>query len=94
LGAAMVAGLAALAHTITRRNEMFGRGKHKDEAWTGVVAEKKRSSPDGRNMYHRLLVRTDDGQVKDVRVKGRLWRAVGVGDRLRKVAGEAWPVKA
>ncbi|GIG66709.1 hypothetical protein Pen01_30040 [Phytomonospora endophytica] len=94
LGAAMVAGLVSLARTITRRKHMFGRGKNKNEAWTGVVAEKKRSSPDGQNMYHHVLVRTDDGQVKDVRVKGRLWRTLEVGDRLRKVAGETQPGKA
>ncbi|GIG68238.1 DUF7489 domain-containing protein [Phytomonospora endophytica] len=72
---------------------MFGRGKHKDEAWAGVVAGKERSSPDGQNMYHHVSVELADGQLKDVRVKGRLWRTLEVGDRLSKTAGENEPVK-
>ena len=72
---------------------MFGRGKHRDEAWVGVVAEKKRSSPDGQNMYHHVSVELADGQRKDVRVRGKLWRTLEVGDRLSKPAGENDPVK-
>ncbi|GLZ77764.1 hypothetical protein Afil01_25710 [Actinorhabdospora filicis] len=70
---------------------MFGRGKA--EAWEGVVTEKKRSSPDGQNMYHRVTVELPDGEHKDVRVRGAFWRSVEPGDRLVKRSGETDPVK-
>lgn len=63
------------------------------EAWEGVVTDKKRSSPDGQNMYHRVVVRLSDASVREVRVRRNLWNALSTGDRLAKRAGEKAPTK-
>jgi hypothetical protein len=42
---------------------MFKRGLAKQDAWEGVVTDKRRSSPDGQNMYHRVVVTLSDGNV-------------------------------
>jgi hypothetical protein len=72
---------------------MFGRRIRKNDAWEGVVIGKKRGSPDGQNMYHRLEVTLSDGSQKRLRVRGGLWKSVSVGDRLVKRAGGKKPVK-
>ena len=72
---------------------MVKRGGTRDDAWEGIVTDKKRSSPDGQNMYHRLAVTLGDGTVKEVRVRRRLWKSVEPGDRIVKRPGEAAPVK-
>lgn len=72
---------------------MFGRSKDREEAWEGVVTEKKRTSPDGQNMFHRVTVELPGGEHKDVRVRGAFWRSVEPGDRLVKRSGENDPVK-
>ena len=72
---------------------MFKRGGTRDDAWEGVVTDKKRSSPDGQNMYRRLAVTLDDGTVKQVRVRRALWNSVEPGDRIVKRPGEAAPAK-
>ncbi len=72
---------------------MFKRKKTRDEAWEGVVTGKKRSSPDGQNMYHRIFVTLGDGTDKEVRVRGGLWKTLEPGDRVRKRSGETKPVK-
>jgi hypothetical protein len=72
---------------------MFKRGRTRDEAWEGVVTGKKRSSPDGQNMYHRISVTLGDGTVKEVRVRGTLWKTLEPGDRVVKRPGETKPVR-
>ena len=73
---------------------MFKRGGTRDEAWKGVVTDKKRSSPDGQNMYHRLAVTLSDGTVKQVRVGRARWKSLERGDRVVKRPGEKAPVKS
>jgi hypothetical protein len=72
---------------------MVKRGGIRDDAWEGIVTDKKRSSPDGQNMYHRLAVTLGDGTVKEVRVRRHLWKSVEPGDRIVKRPGETAPVK-
>jgi hypothetical protein len=72
---------------------MFKRGATRDETWEGVVTDKKRSSPDGQNMYHQLAVTLGDGMVKQVRVRRALWKSLEPGDRIAKRPGETAPVK-
>jgi hypothetical protein len=72
---------------------MVNRGGTRDDAWEGVVADKKRSSPDGQNMYHQLAVTLGDGTVKQVRVRRALWKSLEPGDRIVKRPGETAPVK-
>jgi hypothetical protein len=72
---------------------LLKRGVSKDDAWEGVVTGKKRSSPDGQNMYHRITITLSDGSTKEIRVRGGLWKSVNVGDRLVKRAGEKAPAK-
>ena len=55
---------------------MFKRGRSRNDAWEGVVTSKKRSSPDGQNMYHRIAVTLSDGSSKEVRVRRALWRTL------------------
>ena len=73
---------------------VFKRGGTRDEAWEGVVTGKKRSSPDGQNMYHRLAVTLGDGTVKQVRVGRALWKSLEPGDRIVKRPGEKAPTKS
>ena len=72
---------------------MFKRGRSRNDAWEGVVTSKKRSSPDGQNMYHRISVTLGDGTVKEVRVRGGLWKTLEPGDRIVKRSGQTAPVK-
>ncbi len=72
---------------------MFKRRQARDETWEGVVTSKKRSSPDGQNMYYRISVTLGDGTIKEVRVRGSLWKTLGPGDRIVKQPGETKPVK-
>jgi len=72
---------------------MFKRGLAKNDAWEGVVTDKRRSSPDGQNMYHRVVVTLSDGNVKEIRVRRALWNALSPGDRLVKQAGQTAPTK-
>ena len=48
------------------------------------MTSKKRSSPDGQNMYHRITVTLSDGSSKEVRVRRALWRTLNPGDRLTR----------
>ena len=50
---------------------------------------KKRTSYDGQNMYHRVMVTIADGSVKEIRVRGGVWKALNVGDRLVKTRAES-----
>jgi hypothetical protein len=72
---------------------MFKRGAGKDEAWEGLVTDKKRASYDGQNMYHRVMVTLADGSVKEIGVRGGMWKTLNVGDRLVKRAGQKAPEK-
>ncbi len=72
----------------------FKRGISRDDEWEGVVTGKKRSSPDGQNIYHKIAVALSDGSSKEIRVRGSLWKTVDVGDHLVKRAGEKAPAKA
>ncbi|MDX1878022.1 hypothetical protein SBE55_09340 [Mycolicibacterium sp. 141076] len=55
-------------------------------AWTGTVVEKRRALLDGANLYRRLRVRLDDGQVITARVDRATWKALQVGDAVRNTA--------
>lgn len=57
------------------------------------MTSKKRSSPDGQNMYHRITVTLSDGSSKEVRVRRALWRTLNPGDQLIKRPGETAPAK-
>jgi hypothetical protein len=72
---------------------MFKRWVSRDDAWQGVVTGKKRSSPDGQNMYHRIVVALSDGTTKEIRVRRALWKSLDVGDRLVKQPGAKAPAK-
>ena len=64
-----------------------------DDAWEGIVEDKSRGMLDGANMYHFVKVRRVDGQFMKVRIDRRLWKSIGVGDRIVKEPGSG-PVKA
>jgi hypothetical protein len=80
---------------------MFKRGAGKDEAWQGLVTDKKqglvtdkkRASYDGQNMYHRVMVTLADGSVKEIGVRGGVWKTLNIGDRLVKRADQKVPEK-
>lgn len=57
------------------------------DAWTGVVVKKSRALYDGANLYRKLEVQVDGGEVRDVKVKRDLWKQLEVGDRVTKAAG-------
>ena len=56
------------------------------DAWTGVVVKKSRAMYDGANLYRKLEVQLDSGEVRDVKVQRELWKSLEVGDRLTKEA--------
>jgi hypothetical protein len=87
------AGSGRLGPAASEENAMFKRGRSRNDAWEGVVTSKKRSSPDGQNMYHRITVTLSDGTSKEVRVRRALWRTLNPGDRLIKRPGETAPAK-
>ena len=72
---------------------VFKRGAGRDEAWEGLVTDKKRTSSDGQNMYHRVMITLADGGVKEIRVRGGVWKALNIGDQLVKRAGQKAPEK-
>jgi hypothetical protein len=72
---------------------MFSHKRRREDSWEGVVTGKKRSSPDGQNMYHRIDVTLSDGSVRQVRVRRALWAELEPGDRLVKRPGETDPAK-
>lgn len=57
------------------------------DAWTGVVVKKSRALYDGANLYRKLEVQVDGGEVRDIKVKRDLWKQLEVGDRVTKAAG-------
>ncbi|MGZ0148339.1 DUF7489 domain-containing protein [Kribbella sp. WER1] len=57
------------------------------DTWTGVVVKKSRAMYDGANLYRKLEVQLDGGEVRDVKVKRDLWKSLEVGDRVSKAAG-------
>ncbi|MFD7154758.1 hypothetical protein ACFV9C_09180 [Kribbella sp. NPDC059898] len=57
------------------------------DAWTGVVVKKSRAMYDGANLYRKLEVQLDGGEVRDVKVKRDLWKSLEVGDRVTKASG-------
>ena len=76
---------------------VFGFGKNKQEAWTGVVVRKGQGTnvdEDGeRTIYHTLDVRRDDnGKNKHFvvghgQVSPQLFNSLSEGDRVSKPAG-------
>lgn len=58
-----------------------------DDAWTGTVVKKSRGLMDGSNLYRRLHVRLEGGDVTKVKVDKDLWEELEVGDPLVKRAG-------
>ena len=69
------------------------RGVTRDEAWAGVVTDRKRSAPDGSTVVHTITVTLGDGSSRKVRIRGSLYRSLDVGDRVIKHAGDRYPVK-
>ncbi|GAA3119793.1 hypothetical protein JOF29_006432 [Kribbella aluminosa] len=57
------------------------------DAWSGVVVKKSRAMYDGANLYRKLEVELDGGEVRDVKVNRDLWKSLEVGDRVTKAAG-------
>lgn len=57
------------------------------DAWNGVVVKKSRGLYDGANLYRRLEVKLEDGQVQKVKVNRDLWKQLEVGDRVVKEPG-------
>ncbi|MGW7683474.1 DUF7489 domain-containing protein [Kribbella sp. NPDC054772] len=57
------------------------------EAWSGVVVKKSRALYDGSNLYRKLEVQLDGGEVQDIKVQRDLWKQLEVGDRVVKEAG-------
>jgi hypothetical protein len=55
-----------------------------EDAWSGVVVKKSRAMFDGANLYRKLEVQLDDGEVRNVEVKRSLWKQLEVGDRVIK----------
>jgi hypothetical protein len=82
-----------LGPVASEEDTMFRRGRSRNDAWEGVVTSKKRSSPDGQNMYRRITVTLTAGTSKQVRMRRALWHALNPGDRLIKRAGETAPAK-
>ncbi|GAA4219802.1 DUF7489 domain-containing protein [Actinocatenispora rupis] len=58
-----------------------------EDAWSGVVVKKSRAMYDGANLYRKLDVRLDGGDVRNVKVARDLWKQLEVGDRVVKEAG-------
>jgi hypothetical protein len=58
-----------------------------EDAWSGVVVKKSRAMFDGSNLYRKLEVKLDDGEVQNVKVSRDLWKQLEVGDRVTKDAG-------
>ena len=52
--------------------------------WEGIVVKKYRALLDGSNLYRRILVQLVDGQTVKVRVDRATWKALTVGDAVRK----------
>jgi hypothetical protein len=52
--------------------------------WQGTVVKKYRALLDGSNLYARILVRLDDGQTVKTRVDRATWKALAIGDAVRK----------
>jgi hypothetical protein len=73
---------------------IFRRRATRDEAWTGVVTDRKRGIPDGQTVVFRITVSLDDGSTRNVRVRRSLYRSLDVGDHVVKHAGDRNPVKA
>ncbi|HEY3505757.1 MAG TPA: hypothetical protein VGN37_23585 [Actinocatenispora sp.] len=58
-----------------------------EDAWSGVVVKKSRAMYDGANLYRKLEIRHDDGEVRNVTVRRDLWKQLEVGDRVVKEPG-------
>jgi hypothetical protein len=54
------------------------------QEWQGTVVKKYRALLDGSNLYARILVRLDDGQTVRTRVDRATWKALAIGDAIRK----------
>jgi hypothetical protein len=55
--------------------------------WEGTVVKRSRALLDGANLYRRIVVRLDDGQIVKVRVNRVTWKALTVGDAVRNTPG-------
>lgn len=54
--------------------------------WKGTVVDKRRALLDGANLYRRMRIRLNDGQVITVRVDRATWKALEVGDAVSYTA--------
>jgi hypothetical protein len=52
--------------------------------WEGTVVKKYRALLDGSNIYRRILVRLDNGETVKARVDRATWKALAIGDPVRK----------
>ena len=55
--------------------------------WEGTVVKKYRALLDGSNIYRRMLVRLDSGETVKTRVDRTTWKALAIGDPVRKTPG-------
>jgi hypothetical protein len=53
-----------------------------EQSWTGTVVEKSRKLLDGSNLYRQVIVETDEGTTKAIRVDRAVWKDLAVGDRV------------
>jgi cell division septation protein DedD len=85
--------LVAIAAVMLGKHVMGRRATRRSEAWEGVVISKDRSSPDGQNMYHSVMVRLTNDTTKEIQIPGSLWETLSEGDKLQKRAGSYEPTK-
>ncbi|GAA3517298.1 hypothetical protein GCM10022234_10820 [Aeromicrobium panaciterrae] len=84
--------LIALLLLLRARVRQRGAAR-RSEAWEGVVTDLSRNSFDGQNMVHQVEVRLSDGKTKKLRIPGKLFESLAVGDAVSKTAGSPDPVK-
>ena len=74
-----------------------GRKKTKAEAWVGTVTGKQERSithSDGDDTeWYEVTVKLEDGQMKTIEVKEKLYGQLEVGDKLQKAVGQVHPTK-
>ena len=81
--------LFSFARARVRQRSAARRG----EVWEGVVTDLSRGSADGQNMFHRVEMQLPSGETKELRIPGKLWKSLSVGDAVIKSAGSPDPVK-
>ena len=84
---------ALILFSFVRARVRHRSGARRAEVWEGVVTDLSRRSADGQNMFHQVEIRLSDGQTRQLRIPGKLWKSLSVGDAVIKSAGSPDPVK-